>query len=588
MNFTDSYFIKINGDFMDTNKNNQNLDITSIEGKNSESCFKADIKPSFKYRAKQQLKKLLQPGCLSEKDKGKYIYYQSLSMPIKKNYIFYEAFAGLGILDNPRALFKYMLSQPNFKHYTHVWSIDNLELAKDNIDEFAQLDNVIIVKRESDQYYEHLATCQYLISNSTFGYYFEKRPEQIYINTWHGVPTKYMGYEHTVERVENGRGPAKNFLVADYVISANRFMTNIMYKRSYKTDGLFDGNLLELGYPRSDSIINPDVNYVNQKLNSLGIETDKKIILYAPTWKGNLYNQLEYNVDEFKDTLQRMSQNIDTNEYRIYLRVHYFLYKILAKDPELEKILIPFTIDTNELLSIVDILISDYSSIFFDFLPTGRPMLFYVPDLDQYQSGRGLYIPVEKLPGLVTSDVNLVANALGHICYDESEYINYYADLHGEMCEWCCYNDDGLSCQRIVDTIFRNKEINTVDNSFDIIYGFHNSKKKMLICVNTRYGDDDFYASLKEKLSQIDYTKTDVTLLVTSFKNDNLKNYFNELPEPIRIFVWYALPFATPNNSEFYQHEVQRIFGNLHFDHIIVEGPTTNYWANLLNVLASR
>ena len=103
--------------------------------------------------------------------------------------------------------------------------------------------------------------------------------------------------------------------------------------------------------------------------------------MYAPTWKGNLYNQLEYDVEEFKNTVKKFSENIDQSKYRIYLRVHYFLYKILAEDSELKDILIPFTIDTNELLSVVDILISDYSSIFFDFLITGRPIVFYVPDL---------------------------------------------------------------------------------------------------------------------------------------------------------------------------------------------------------------
>lgn len=75
---------------------------------------------------------------------------------------------------------------------------------------------------------------------------------------------------------------------------------------------------------------------------------NKKIILYAPTWKGTLYNNLDYNVEDFKKTVAKLSENIDTEHYRIYLRVHYFLYKILANDPELRPMLIPFTIDTND------------------------------------------------------------------------------------------------------------------------------------------------------------------------------------------------------------------------------------------------
>lgn len=549
--------------------------------------FEPNIKTSYKQKIKQQVKKLIQPVHMPAKDKGKLIYFKSLSQPIKESHIFYEAFAGMGILDNPRALFKYILSQPDLKHFTHVWSVDNLELAKENISEFSSLDNVIIVKKDSTEYYQYLATCEYLISNSTFGYFFELRPEQIYINTWHGVPTKYMGYEHTVERVENARGPARNFLAADFLISANRFMTDIMYKRAYKTDGLFEGNVLELGYPRSDALINTNTEYVYKKLNDLGIETDKKIILYAPTWKGNLYNQLNYDVSEFKAIVEKLTQSIDQDSYRIYLRVHYFLYKILAKDPELEKMLIPFTVDTNELLSVVDVLISDYSSIFFDFLPTGRPMVFYVPDLNEYSSDRGLYVPVEKLPGLVSSDINDISNALSHICVDRTEYVDYYQPLLDEMCEWCSYNDDGKVCERIVDIVFRNKVFvpTSANATLNIVNGFKNNKFKELICVNTKYGDKVFYEQLRNKLTNIDYSQKDVTLLVTSFKDEELKKYFNTLPEQVRVLVWYALPFVTPKTEDFYKREVIRTLGNVHFDDVQIEGPVTEYWAGFANAV---
>ena len=566
--------------------------------------FQPNVNVSFKYKMKRQIKKLIQPIYMPEKDKGKRIYFNYLSHPINDKCIFYEAFAGLGILDNPRAIFKCLLSDSDFADFTHIWSIDNIDLAEDNIKEFSALDNVKIVKKDSSDYYKYLATSKYLISNSTFGYFFEKRPDQVYINTWHGVPTKFMGYEHTVERVENARGPARNYLMADYLVSANRFMTDVMYRRSYKADGLFEGKVLETGYPRSDAIMNPDTDYVYKKLNDIGIQTDKKIILYAPTWKGNLYNQLDYDVSEFKSIVEKLTEKIDTEHYRIYLRVHYFLYKILAKDPELEPLLIPFTIDTNELLSVVDVLISDYSSIFFDFIATDRPIVFYVPDLEDYSSGRGLYVPVSELPGFVSCDMNEIADALGNICKDKTAYIAKYKYLLNEMKGWCSYNDDGHSCNRLVDIVFKGRNIVPVaddlediseihhenlnlfskpSGSFYVIDGFKTDKKKLLICVNTRYGNAEFYDELKAELSGIDYEKTDVTLLTTSFKDENLKTYFNHLPPQVRILVWYALPFITPETPEFYQREIHRSLGNVHFDEIQIAGRTTNYWANFAN-----
>lgn len=568
--------------------------------------FRANIKGGFKYFAKRQVKKILQPIRMPEKDKGKLHYFNCLKKPINDNYIFYEAFAGLGILDNSRAIFKQLLSDSDFADFTHVWSVDNIELAEDNIKEYSNLPNVIIVKRESMDYYEYLATSKYLISNSTFGYYFEKRPSQVYINTWHGVPTKYMGYEHAVERVENARGPARNYLAADYVVSANRFMTDIMYRRAYKLEGLFNGRILETGHPRSDAVLNTDKSTVLNKLEKLGIDPDKKIILYAPTWKGKLYNQLDYDVKEFKDILNKLSEGIHKDEYQIYIRVHYFLYKILAKDPELEKLLIPFTIDTNELLSVVDILISDYSSIFFDFLATNRPMVFYVPDLDEYQSGRGLYVPVNKLPGLVSSDIEVVSDTLKDICTDRDSYLNTYSDLKKEMDGWCIYNDDGTSSKRLIDIVFKGtSDVATVkgcflpvqdsheditlfadiDNPIVEICGLTNNKKRLLICINTRCNNDSFFKQFKMDLLKIDYQNTDVTLLVTSFKEDKFKEYFNTLPSDVRVLVWYALPFVTPNTSDFFKSEVARTLGNVQFDEVQIAGNITEYWAAFANAV---
>lgn len=546
--------------------------------------YSATVKNGFKYTLKRDIKKVIQNFKMPEKDIGKKQYYSFLSIPIRNNHIFYEAFSGLGILDNPRAIFMQLLEDPSFENLIHVWSIDDMDMAKDNMKEFEDLPNVRFVKRESEDYYRYLASCKYLVSNSTFGYFFTKRPEQIYINTWHGVPTKYMGYEHTAERVENARGPARNFLSADYLISANEFMTDVMYRRAYKLDGLYRGKILEVGYPRSDLLINADTEKVQEKLRQAGLQTDKKIILYAPTWKGQLYNQLDYDINEFKETIMKFSDSIDKSEYRIYLRVHYFLYKILANDPELKDILVPFTIDTNELLSVVDMLISDYSSIFFDFLLTKRPMIFYVPDLKNYESGRGLYVPVNTLPGLVSSSLEEVASSLDAICKNREEYIEFYTPMWEKMKNWCIYNDDGMSTKRLINIVFKDYTY-LPSKSHDIIDGCGNKKKKILICVNSKQKDTSFWDTFKANLERYNYNTTDVTVLVTAFKDEELKQYFNTLPATVRVLVWYALPFVAKETKRFYDREAIRAIGNAKFDEIRVEGDVTEYWAAFANNL---
>ena len=150
-------------------------------------------------------------------------------------------------------------------------------------------------------------------------------------------------------------------------------MTDTLYKHAFMLEGIFQGKILELGYPRIDTILNSNTAVVYKRLENCGFDTNKKIILYAPTWRGNV-NSVDFNLDGIKDAISKMSGAIDETRYQICLRVHYYLYEALAKDPDLSKFLVPFTIDTSELLTVTDILITDYSAIFYDFLITQRPI----------------------------------------------------------------------------------------------------------------------------------------------------------------------------------------------------------------------
>ena len=127
----------------------------------------------------------------------------------------------------------------------------------------------------------------------------------------------------------------------------------------------------------------------------------------------------------------------------------------------------------------MDILISDYSSIFFDFLITGRPIVFYVPDLKEYESGRGLYVPVNTLPGIVSSDLDEVASSLDAICKNRKEYCDFYKPQLDEMNRWCTYNDDGLSTQRLINIIFKDYTYLSSRNQ-DIIKLLMKGRKKFL------------------------------------------------------------------------------------------------------------
>lgn len=164
----------------------------------------------------------------------KYLDYYNL--PVDESIILYESFNGQGMIDNPYGLFKEFYKIDGFKH---VWVLNNFEQSWFSIMEYP---DVIFVKHGSDEYLYYLSVAKYLINNCTFPTYFTKKDNQIYINTWHGIPIKKLGYDVANSRIGLGN-TIRNFLSSDYILSANSFMTDV-YKNGYMLNGLYGGKII--------------------------------------------------------------------------------------------------------------------------------------------------------------------------------------------------------------------------------------------------------------------------------------------------------------------------------------------------------
>lgn len=134
-----------------------------------------------------------------------------------------------------------------------------------------------------------------------------------------------------------------------------------------------------------------------------GVEADpkKKLILYAPTWKGSRYSSPDTSLDAYEKMIRTIEENVDTREYQVLVKPHQIVYYHIKDTVGITGQYIPATVDTNELLRATDVLISDYSSIYFDYLVSKKPILFFIPDLAEYKNYRGLYFGIDKLPGPV-------------------------------------------------------------------------------------------------------------------------------------------------------------------------------------------
>ena len=150
--------------------------------------------------------------------------------------VLYEAFYGRGLLCGPYALFDELINNPEYSHLKHIWVLDSFDYHAQTINKYKKFHNVIFVEFESKQYFKYLASAHYLVNNSTFGSYFIKKAGQVYVNTWHGIPLKSMGYDEPLG-VITAANTIKNFFHVDYLISANPFLTEV-YKKAYKQDGM--------------------------------------------------------------------------------------------------------------------------------------------------------------------------------------------------------------------------------------------------------------------------------------------------------------------------------------------------------------
>ncbi|RYZ79971.1 MAG: teichoic acid biosynthesis protein, partial [Proteobacteria bacterium] len=331
------------------------------------------------------------------------LYYEAI--PTDPTMIFYESMGGTRMMDNPLAIFRAACADGRFEDYTHVWSVSAFATIPN---EYKNRRNIIFVCRHTDMYMQYLAKSGYLICNSTFPDYFVRKPNQRYLNTWHGIAYKRVG--RGPESPIGGVYAVYNLLQATHILSPCPFMTDIQLY-TMGLNGVYSGELAESGYPRIDMTMTVSDEAKRASAAALSIDPSRQTVLYAPTWRGG-EGESSFDTTRLERDLNALAE-LDANI--IFLGHHLMMKHIKGKNFG-SVILPPQDSNTNELLALADILITDYSSIFFDFLVTGKPIIHYMYDYNDYSVNRGLNLSVADLPGDVCYDsddmVGLVKRSL--------------------------------------------------------------------------------------------------------------------------------------------------------------------------------
>ena len=381
---------------------------------------------------------------INKKDIKKKIHNEKVSTEFNsvrrnKPFVFLESFNGEAYSGQPKYIYEKMLEMGMDKDYNFVWSYDG---------DYEIPGNALITKRDAFEYFDLLRKSKYWISNINFPYMKENK-RTIYIQTTHGTPYKHMGADIETNSTNIARGNVlKESDTWNYLLSPNDFATEI-FRKSFE----YEGEVIDKGYPANDIFYKDTSKKKRKILEELNIDSNKKIILYAPTFRDyekNDKNERDFN---FPLELKKLYDNL-AEDHILIVRLHY----LVAKDLELDDDMGDFVIDLSDyediadLYLISDIMITDYSSAFFDYAHSKKPILFFVPDFEQYSSFRGLYTEVrDSLPGpeIYTND-ELIEN-IRNIESVEKEYENKYNKFYDEFCGY----GHGTAAEDVVNIIFR-------------------------------------------------------------------------------------------------------------------------------------
>ncbi|MCS4487112.1 glycosyltransferase [Staphylococcus americanisciuri] len=503
---------------------------------------------------------------------------------VVSTHIVYQSRDGKSMTDSPYAVFLYLLKHEQYQGFTHFWVVDSEQQKRAFEQAYKHQDNVKFILKESDEYLHVLTTAKYLLNNSTFPGYFTKKEEQVYVNTWHGTPIKAMGID-IEDNLLGSQNVIRNFLSADILVSPNAHTTSI-FKRAFTLEGLYNGRLLEMGYPRIDLTLNSVRKQVIDKLKAENINMgEKKVLLFAPTWRGQDVNNPEDSIESIYQTIMELK---DTTTYQVLVKVHPFAYEMALQHKGLLPYLVPDTFDTNELLSAVDLLVTDYSSIFFDYLVTDKPIIFYVPDYEEYKYNRGLYIDIDKLPG---PSVDNVADLIVQIHKAQNNDLDYKENYENFKKLYVPY-DDGHVTERLVESIFSDEKV-------EMQYA-----KKHILMYPGGMKNNGITTSAINLLENIDYDKYDVTIFLGNSKNDDVLSNLAQVNKNVRIILRKGPLLATTAETyqntfiknrglqsqlekklypnDVYKREFRKIFGNAKFDYVIDFSGYSMFWSKIL------
>lgn len=357
--------------------------------------------------------------------------------PIKRNRILFISYSGKSISGNPLYIYKGLLKHNN--NFDYIWGARNHKMNSSVINK-----NTKIIPFFSMKMIYYFATSRIIISNDYLYDFFIKRNHQIMIQTWHGGGAyKKIGDSKKKSYIMHNKNIEKSFDMYDYFISSCKMFTNCIIQ-----DGLnYNGNILKIGLPRNDLFFLKESNFNGLRLE-FNLHEDWLVVLYAPTFRSNnMVNVYDIDFRKIKTILEKKY----SKKVVFLVRLHHKVKEKISYIQNLPYIIdVSYYPDVQKIIVVSDILITDYSSIMWDFSITHKPCFLYASDLDTYTKNPGFYIKNNDLPGIIVNNNNELLLAMEF--FDGSKYAEKIKNHHNYMGSY----EQGIATDYLIDLIINN------------------------------------------------------------------------------------------------------------------------------------
>lgn len=525
-----------------------------------------------------------------------YTHYRE-KLPMNEKAILFESFNGDDFTGNPFYLLLEACSNERYSGYTKYVAVKKSDLENDKkvetlLRNYDLLDQVVLVRRNSREYCKLLASAKYLVNNVTFPTFFIKREGQVYLNTWHGTPLKGLGRNikdnpNTIGNVQ------RNFLMSDYLLYPNKYSFEHI-RHDYMLDQFYTGQYVLSGYPCNSTFF--DQSRVDSIKEQLEI-SDKKVVVYMPTWRGKEKGKkVDKHIFYILHLLYEMESKLD-DDVVVFVKLHHLAMSSIELD-EFEKIkAFPTEFETYDFLNVADCLITDYSSVMFDYLNTDKKVFLYTYDKEEYMAGRSIYTDIDTLPFQAFDTPKPLCEALNAQLGSAS---------YGTYRDMFCHYDSAYAAKDLLALLIFGE----VSERMELIDGkkFRNNKPNVLIFAG-ELAKNGLTTALKGLINYVDTSKMNYVLTFYTKKTNRNKQVINEFRDEISYIpiqgaknltfigaVCQLLYFKMNIDMAFVNRqieknaarEVERSYPTIHFDYAIHYTGYERHIIHIINALDAK